>query len=417
MSELAVWMADKLCQLNLTHNMNHSEGFSRLGYTEEEASAQQAFVRIAQELGLVTSQDQAGNVWAVWDIDHKAKTIAMGSHLDTVYNGGGYDGVAGVLCALAAVKILKDKQFRPHKNIAVICFASEESARFGISTLGSKAISGQFEKAALAEVTDCDGITVKQAMEDFGLKWDEIEQAALPEDHLACFLELHIEQGEQLQAAQADIGIVHGVARPIRLMIKAIGMSNHTGTTPMDRRQDAFVAISPLIRFINEEALKAHTHESPSLVATVSTIHLKPNAMNMIPGEVELGIDIRSVDDNAKQSFVKNIKDYCFNIEQNNDVSIEIQTLVNDNSVTLDDHVMQKLIDASKKLGLQTQVMDSGAGHDVMNMAHKWPSGLIFIPCKNGISHHPEESTSINELIKGTQVIQAFIENESHSSD
>ncbi|SFB10570.1 N-carbamoyl-L-amino-acid hydrolase [Lentibacillus halodurans] len=410
MTELREWLEDTFYALNLTDKENIHKGFSRLGYTKEEAAAHNQFLKIADGLGLNTYRDEIGNQWAVWEVDKSKKTIAMGSHLDTVYNGGGYDGVAGILCALASIKMLMDKKVKPNRNVAIICFASEESARFGISTIGSKGITGQLDKDKIADIGDKDEMTIKQAIEEFGLSWNDIENAELPTDKIESFLELHIEQGNILQEKHADIGIVNGVARPIRFVVKVRGQANHTGTTPMNKRRDALVEAAPLISFINNEAQKVY--ESSSLVATVSTLKLTPNAMNIIPGEVELGIDIRSVKDQVKHDFAAKFKAFCSETEKENNVTIDIHTLVDDQSITLDNKLQNKLLKAAQKEGLKTLKMDSGAGHDVMNMAQKWPSGLIFIPCKDGISHHPEEYTSLDHLVKGSQVLQRFLEEE-----
>lgn len=409
LTDLTAWLEEKLLLLNNTETMKIPNGFNRLGFSKEEAAAHRQFTKIAKELELAIFQDEAGNQWAVWQVDDEAPTIAMGSHLDTVHNGGGYDGVAGVLCALATIKVLKDRQYSPRKNIAIICFVSEESARFGVSTIGSKAITGILGKNELADLTDSSGITLKTAMEQFGINWDTIERAELPAGKLECFVELHIEQGVQVEENGADIGVVTGVACPVRLKVKAYGRANHTGTTPMNNRQDAFVAVAPLVSFVSEEAQKVNRLGVHSLVATVSTVNLEPNGMTVIPGEVELGIDIRSVDDNTKRKFAESIRVFCNELAANHHVRIEVSTLVDNDSVMLDPKIQEKLARTCNKLELHTYLMNSGAGHDVMNMAHKWPSGLVFIPCKDGISHQPDEYTSIENLEKGTKVLVAFI--------
>lgn len=387
-------------------------GFSRLSYTKEEKDAHVQFGKVAKELDLHVHQDAAGNMWALWKVDDSAPTIALGSHLDTVDTGGGYDGTAGVLTALAAVKELQASKFESTKNIAVICFISEESARFGVSTIGSKAISGMLDKQELAAIKDRDGISIEQAITAYGINFNTIDQAAIPVEKLESFFELHIEQGMELENTGASIGIVKGISCPVRLKVTAKGMANHTGTTPMNRRKDAFAAIAPLVTFVQEEALKVNEHSEHPLVATVSTIRLKPNAMNVIPGEVELGIDIRSVDDLLKRNFAKDIKNYCTELEAMAGVGIEVSTLVDNDSVMLDKSMHDKLLQASESIGYKSLSMNSGAGHDVMNMAAKWPSGLIFIPCKDGISHHPAEHTSIENLEKGTKVIAEFLKRE-----
>ncbi|WP_173918255.1 M20 family metallo-hydrolase [Halobacillus sp. Marseille-Q1614] len=407
------WLEEHLNQLNLVKELDFENGFTRLGYSPDEKQAHEEFYKIAQSLDLEVDQDAAGNLWAVWKAEEQAPLIAIGSHVDTVHSGGGFDGVAGVLTGLAAIKHLKDTGFSPRKNLAVVCFASEESARFGVSTIGSKAVSGLLDKNDLESITDADGTTIKEAVESFGLSWDDIDQAELSEDLLESFIELHIEQGTQIEEHTADVGIVRGIACPVRLKVTASGMANHTGTTPMNRRADAFAAAAPLINFVEEEANLINEEQEIPLVATVSTVSLSPNAMTVIPGEVELGIDIRSVDDSLKHNLAKKIKDFCKNSEeQRSGVTIKVDTLVDNASVFLDDEVQKKLIAASSELGMKHLAMDSGAGHDVMNMANKWRSGLMFIPCEKGISHHPKEYASTEDLWKGTQVLAQYLRNE-----
>ncbi|ASK64353.1 Zn-dependent hydrolase [Virgibacillus phasianinus] len=407
-----MWMEQKLCQLNRVEQIQDPQGFTRLGYSEAEYKSHQQFIRTAEELGLHTYQDKVGNQWAIWEVHPDAKAVALGSHLDTVYNGGGYDGVAGVLCALAAIKVLQDKQFRPQKNIAVVCFIAEESARFGISTIGSKAISGELAIEELEDVSDMEGITVKQAVEQMGINWEDLTKATLPVPKLEQFLEVHIEQGRKLQDSQAKIGIVTGIARPVRLQVTAYGVANHTGTTPMHQRNDALVALAPLIPYVSRETAAMNKQEDPHLVATVSTVTVKPNSMTIIPSEVQFGIDIRSVNDAAKQQLVTNIKQYCLELAEEHHVTVDVKTLVNNQSVQLDDTIQSKLTHVSKQLGFKTESMVSGAGHDVMNMATRWPAGLIFIPCRDGISHQPNEYTETSNLVIGTKVLAAYLQTE-----
>ncbi|MGP4075970.1 M20 family metallo-hydrolase [Halobacillus sp. K22] len=409
MTNIQEWLNRHLLELNLTEEMDYENGFTRLSYTKEEKQAHQAFRRIAESLELDVHTDQAGNIWADWRAASDAPVVALGSHVDTVSSGGGYDGVAGVLTALAAIKLLKDEHYAPQKNISVVCFASEESARFGVSTIGSKAVSGLLDKDDVADVEDAEGVTIKEAVESFGLYWDTIDQAEKGEKELESFLELHIEQGTQIENNGADIGIVRGVACPIRLQITAEGMSNHTGTTPMHRRSDAFAAIAPLITFVEEQANQMNEEQDVPLVATVSTVHLHPNVMNVIPGQVELGIDIRSVDDSLKRELAERIESFCKKIEDKRKIQVHVHTLVNNNSVFLDPNLQGKLAQVADQLDFNYLEMDSGAGHDVMNMAEKWPSGLLFIPCEEGLSHHPKEYASVEDLAKGTKVMAEYL--------
>jgi N-carbamoyl-L-amino-acid hydrolase len=409
MYHLTTWIEEKLLQVNLVKSMNQAEGFSRLGYTKEEQASQEQFRYIAEDLGLETYQDAAGNQWALWKVDESAGWIATGSHLDTVYNGGGYDGAAGVVASLAAVKLLKEESFQPKKNIAVIAFACEEAARFNVSTIGSKAICGILDKDKHASLVDSNGITLKKAFTDCGLDWELLHEARLEDHQLEQFVELHIEQATKLEKSGRDIGIVRAIAQPTRLRITSVGKTNHTGTTPMNERQDALVAIAPLISFIEETTIEIIKQQNVPLVATVSTIQNSPNAMTMIPGEVVLGVDIRSTNAEAKHELVSRINNFARAIERDRQVTITIQTLVDDEPTQLDSSIQAKLTHICKKIGLSSMPLDSGAGHDVMNLAKRWPCGLLFIPCRDGVSHHPSEHADSEDLLKGTRVLAEYL--------
>ncbi|EDL66373.1 M20 family metallo-hydrolase [Bacillus sp. SG-1] len=404
------WLDETLKAFNLTETMKRAEGFTRLGYTEEEDRSIEVFKATAEELGLTIIEDQAGNIIARWEPENRSglPAVATGSHLDTVSMGGGYDGAAGVLCSLGAVKKLKEEGFQPKHPIEVICFRSEESARFGISTIGSKAMSGLINKE-IGSVEDEEGTTIREAVEKTGFKWGEITGAERESSEIKSFVELHIEQGTQIEDHQKQYGVVHGVACPIRLKVKIEGKAGHTGTTPMGNRKDALVAAAPLISDIEVRATQMSNESEQPIVATVSTIHLQPNVMNVIPSLVELGIDIRSVDDGLKSSFEEMVKEKCKEIEQQYNVKIVIDTLVNNPSVSLDSEVQEKLLQVGDNEGYSSLVMNSGAGHDVMNMAKKWPSGLIFIPCKEGLSHHPDEYATLEDLKMGVELLAGYL--------
>ncbi|TMW70463.1 M20 family metallo-hydrolase [Alteribacter natronophilus] len=407
------WLERTLKELNLTETMNPAEGFTRLSYTDEEWAALACFKEKAEELGLSVRQDEAGNVIARWeperDEERRLPAVATGSHLDTVANGGGYDGAAGVLCALGAVKKLRDSGFSPRRPIEVICFASEESARFGVSTIGSKAMSGLLDALSLKDVTDRDGVTVKEAVESRGLNWDGIGSAERARDEIASFLELHIEQGMRVEEAGAHFGAVTAIACPIRLHVNISGKAGHTGTTPMNRRQDAFAAAAPLVTFVYERAGELSEQNELPIVATCSTVDVTPNVMNVIPGKADIGVDIRSVDDSIKEQLEGEIRNKCAEIEQSYDVGIAVEKLVHNPSVFLDADVHGKILAAGEETGLTPYVLESGAGHDVMNMQAKWPSGMIFIPCRDGLSHHPDEHADPDDLLKGVKLISAYL--------
>ncbi|WP_201715954.1 M20 family metallo-hydrolase [Rossellomorea arthrocnemi] len=407
---MKAWLDTTLKALNLVDTMEQPNGFTRLGYSKEELASMDVFREVAEELGLSVRKDHAGNLMARWEGETN-QVVLTGSHLDTVENGGGYDGVAGVLCSLGAVKALKESGFKPHHSIEVVCFASEESARFGVSTIGSKSVAGIFDKS-VENVRDRHGTSIREAVESTGLEWSSIGQAERPQDEILSFIELHIEQGTQIEDHGAGFGIVRGVACPIRLKVKVEGMAGHTGTTPMGKRTDALVALAPLITFVSKEAERLSNESTKPLVATVSTLDMKPNVMNVIPGYAEAGIDIRSVDDVLKKSMANKIIEQCRNLENEFNVTIKLETLVDNSSILLDEELTAKVKAAGERLGYKTYEMDSGAGHDVMNMAAKWPSALVFIPCEKGISHHPMEHSTLDDLYAGVKILAEVIQQE-----
>jgi hydantoinase/carbamoylase family amidase len=404
------WLERTLKSLNLTDNMKRPDGFTRLGYSEEELESMAVFKQVSEELGLDVRRDEAGNLYARWEGVSK-NVVMTGSHLDTVENGGGFDGAAGVLCGLGAVKQLKEQGYKPQASIEVVCFASEESARFGVSTIGSKSVSGILDPI-IQEVEDRRGITVKQAVESVGLKWEDMWRAERSKDEILSFIELHIEQGTQIEDHGAQFGVVRGVACPIRLKVKVNGMAGHTGTTPMGKRKDALAALAPLISFVSKKAETLSVTSSKPLVATVSTLEIKPNVMNVIPGYAEAGIDIRSVDDQLKREMADEIIAFCTSLEEEFNVTMSVETLVDNPSILLDDNLRARVRNAGEQLGYKAFEMDSGAGHDVMNMAAKWPSALVFIPCEKGISHHPEEFTSLEDLSIGVNILAEVLKQE-----
>ncbi|WP_147803586.1 M20 family metallo-hydrolase [Alkalicoccus halolimnae] len=401
------WLKEKLLELNAVSTMEQPEGFNRLSFTEKEREAQEAFKKVALELGMKLRADSTGNIIARLETeDQQGKpAIALGSHLDTVKNGGGYDGAAGVLCALGAVKMIRDsKEILPFP-VEVICFASEESSRFSMSTVGSKAMTGQLTEEQLNTIKDENGSTLAEAMTEFGLDPAKFKEAERGEEELLSFTELHIEQGTRIEDAGCDYGTVSAIACPIRMHLHVNGKAGHTGTTPMDQRQDALVDAAEIITFVHEAANCLNENDDFPIVATVSTIEASPNAMNIIPGFVKLGVDIRSVSDKQKNLMEKAVDTYLKKYRP----SVEKEILVRNPSVQLDRKMYGKMKTLGHQTGLKSFEMESGAGHDVMNMQKKWPSGLIFIPCRDGLSHHPEEYASPQDLLKGTRLLHAHL--------
>lgn len=407
------WLEKNLLRLNVTSTMNRPEGFNRPGYSDQEMKAVQEFIHLADSLGMQVQRDEAGNVLAVWNPEQSEKSsIAFISHLDTVTGGGGYDGVAGVLCGLGVVQYLKENNWRPSRPVTVICASSEESSRFGVSTIGSKAMAGLLTPVLqneLINLKDSEGMTLEEAVHSQGLEWKNMNLAEQPEDAFHRIVELHIEQGTKIENAQKDIGIVGGIACPLRLSFIFTGEAGHTGTTPMNKRKDALAASAPFIQTVADTAKKIEAASREEIVATASTIECEPNEMNVIPGKVTIGVDIRSVNDKRKQEAGDILRRSAIELADNQNIHVGIETLVDNASVRLSPEVSAELQEAAVKAGYQYHSMDSGAGHDIMNIAKKWQAGLVFIPCREGKSHVPEEHASIEDLYKGVQVLANYV--------
>ena len=262
---------------------------------------------------------------------------------------------------------------------------------------------------AIGTLKDQHGTTLAEAVESQGFDWKDLRKAKRSKEELKSFVELHIEQGMHIAEHEKNYGIVKGVACPIRLAVTFNGKAGHTGTTPMDRRQDALAAAAPFVSFVQETALQLNDVYEKPLVATVSTLTASPNSMNVIPQTVTAGVDIRSVDDLLKKKMADAIQSEVARIEQVTGVSVTIEVLVNNPSVLLDETIAEQLFDAGNQEAYLAHRMDSGAGHDVMNMAQMWPSGLLFIPCKDGLSHHPDEHATVEDLKMGAELLARYL--------
>lgn len=406
--QLIEWLEENLKRVNLVDSLEQKNGFTRLGFTEEETKAHDEFVSISEELGLTVTEDAIGNKIARWEAAGGSEgAVASGSHLDTVTKGGAYDGAAGIICSLGAIKQLKEENFQPKKPIEVICFRLEESDRFGVSTIGSKAMAGLLNKKDYESVKDKFGVTLKEAIESQGYDWNKIERAARPVNSLSSFLEVHIEQGKRLEN-KFHLGVVEAVACPLRLDITIHGREGHTGTTLMSERSDALVAASVLISDIYTNTQQLNARQKYPVMATVSKITNEPNVISVIPGKVVLGVDIRSVDDSLKEKVYNRLKEQLGQLEKQFNVDTSVEITVDNKSVFLRQEMKETLIELIGKQQLTYTVLDSRAGHDVMNLAAKWNAGLLFIPCKNGISHHPEEFASINSICHGSLMVSEY---------
>ncbi len=383
------------------------KGITRIAYSNEEQTCTHAFMRMCKAENLEIRMDSCGNVIARREGKIEGlPPVAMGSHLDTVYQGGKYDGVLGVTAALEVIKRLNEKKIETNHPIEVISFACEESSRFGVSTVGSKAMAGLFEKEKYRHLKDKDGITLEDALSYCALDINGIDQASRVNEEFKAFFELHIEQGPVLVNNHKKIGIVTGIAAPLRLIVRITGKASHSGTTPMNMRKDALLGAAEIALEL-EKVAKAE--EDFGTVATLGVMEVFNGAMNVVPGDVELKIDMRSTSLQSRQRVQDHLVQTIASIKENRKLEIESIEISSEEPVLLSPEINNALEMVCKDKNIPYQLMQSGAGHDAMNMTRLCPVGLLFVPSVDGISHHPNEYTAIEDILIGIDVLEEAV--------
>jgi hydantoinase/carbamoylase family amidase len=395
-------LLDKVNQYN-----SGEKGITRVAYSNEEQACTHAFMRLCKDEKLEVRLDNCGNLIARREGKIAGlPPVVMGSHLDTVYQGGKYDGAVGVTAALEVIKRLNEKEIQTDHPIEIISFACEESARFGVSTVGSKAMAGLMEKEKYRHLKDRNGITMEKAFSLCALDYNSVDQASRKGEEFRAFFELHIEQGPLLINENKTIGIVSGIAAPARITLKIIGRASHSGTTPMNMRKDALLGASEIALELEKAAIQEHLHGT---VATVGDLEVYSGAMNVVPGEIEMKIDIRSSSVESRQRVLDHLYETISFVKNRRHLEIEENVISIESPVTLSQDLMGDLKDICEDKKIPYRIMQSGAGHDAMNMVALGPVGLIFIPSVDGISHNPNEYTDLEDILYGIDVLEAII--------
>ncbi len=378
------------------------QGTNRQAFTAEDWQAKEYFMELMKEAGLTVRTDAFGNIIGRLEgSDPSATAVAAGSHLDTVPQGGKYDGIVGVVGALAAFKRLKQQGELTHP-LELIIFAAEESSRFGFATMGSKVMAGTATTNGWSKAKDQSGLSLAEALSAQGFDLQAINTAKRKKEDFKAFVELHIEQGPVLEAENLTIGIVEAIAAPTRLKITIEGMAAHSGATPMNQRRDALVSAAMVVLAVQEIATEqAHL----GTVGTVGVLKVHPGAMNVVPGLVEMWVDIRGIDHDSIIETLQEVKDAVSTIAEEQDTPVAIEVLSSDKPVHMSENVKTVIEEACRKSGFSYRRMPSGAGHDAMNMTVLTSAGMIFIPCKEGISHNPEEHAEIDDIMAGITVL------------
>lgn len=391
-------MMQRIEQLAAISESEH--GLTRRFATPEHRRANDLVADWMTQAGMSVHEDAIGNIIGRYEgASAGAAAIMLGSHLDTVVMAGKYDGMLGVLCGLACVEHLVANDQRLPQAIEIIGFADEEGVRYQSTFLGSRAVTGEFDFEQL-DRADKDGISMRDALIAFGKNPDELAGAVRQPEEIAAYLEVHIEQGPVLEQEDLGVGVVTAIAGATRMVVTITGEAGHAGTVPMTLRRDALAAAAECIIGIERLCTGA-----VDLVGTVGAIQAEPGAGNVIPGHVEFSIDIRSAEDTRRTSAVDAVIAHLQSVCEQRKLEISIDTVHNESSEECDKALIGHISEAIGTCQPRVLRLSSGAGHDVMVMAHLTASGLIFVRCAGGISHNPAESITLEDAALGAEVL------------
>jgi allantoate deiminase len=365
-------------------------GVSRLAYTGLEREAHELFSAWVVGSGGRVECDWAGNTLGV--LSEGEPYLLLGSHLDSVRDGGRYDGTIGVVAGLEAAQALA--QDGP---VRVVAFAGEEGARFGRPCIGSGLAVGAFEHADVAELADSSGVSISQAASELGLplagdRW-------LDARSVLAFLELHIEQGRVLEDRKVLLGVVDAVAGTSRLVLSLRGMAEHSGATPMQLRRDALAAAAEVVLAV--EGVPSLEHD---LRATVGRLEVYPGGVTTVPGRVEMTVDVRDTDRGTQRRATARVRELADSICRRRGIDLETRTVGTVEPVMLSSWVRRALQDAAGARGIAYRIMPSGAGHDAAMVARAAPAAMLFIQCERGRSHVPDEACSVDDICVAVNV-------------
>lgn len=378
-------------------------GCTRLPFTKEARDAVNYLKELMTEAGLEVTEDAAGNViGTLKGEDPDAPCVMMGSHYDSVVNGGDYDGIAGVICAIEVARLLKEEGITPKRNFVAVGFCDEEGMRFGTGYFGSGAMLGHRDVEYTKNFADTDGITIYEAMKGYGLDPEKIGEAAWKEGSIGHFLEAHIEQGPVLDAEGTELGLVEGIVGIQRYMVTVHGRADHAGTTPMDMRMDAVDAATKVISKIADWARE----KADGTVSTVGYINTVPGGMNIVAEKVEFTVDIRSMNNDninditnrIRKALDKEVAEFGGSYEMDNKLTIT--------PVHLSEEMLDIMEEDCKAKGYSYRRMPSGAGHDSLEIGQTIPTVMIFTPSKDGRSHCPVEFTKYSEFAKAATIMK-----------
>lgn len=390
----------RLSELSRIGKSEGGGGVTRLSFTQEERAAKDLVASYMREAGLEVREDATGNLTGRREgRDQDAPIVLAGSHVDSVRNGGDFDGPLGVLGAVEALQTMSERGLETERSVEVVAFTDEEGARFSSGMLGSRAFAGILRPEDL-EPEDRDGVSIAEAMRASGLDPERIGEAARAAGSVHSYVELHIEQGGLLESRALPVGIVTGIAGPVWLRLTFTGEAAHAGTTPMDLRRDALAAAAAVMGRIEREAGRTGTS-----VGTVGQLDLSPGGINIVPGRVSFSVDLRDIDEGIRNDVEARIMHEAMLLCEKRGVSLGTKTLQRLPPAPCSKLVREAARAACEELGYEPFELVSGAGHDGMHLTELCPIGMIFVRSKGGISHNPAEYSSKEDCAAGANVL------------
>jgi N-carbamoyl-L-amino-acid hydrolase len=376
-------------------------GYTRIAFSEEDRKARDHLASLMErEANLSIRTDPAGNLIGRRDGIKQTPHVLVGSHIDTVRGGGRFDGVAGVIAGLEIARVFEENRIKNIHPLEVVVFLAEEPSPFGISTVGSRAMAGKLSQDLLESLMDASGRTLGMAIGEMGGDPDKILEAKISPNSLLANFELHIEQGPHLFSLGLPIGVVTGISGIYRGEIEVTGKSDHSGTTPMSYRKDALTAASEVIL-----ALERICRRVDDVVGNIGRIEVSPNSLNVVPGKVILGMELRGLSEAKIEETSSHFESAIDDIEDERGIGICFELKTSSKPVIFNSNMVELLGGVCHRLNIPHRKMPSWAGHDASHMAQLAPTGMIFVPSRDGRSHCSEEWTEIEHIALGTEVL------------
>ncbi|WP_085522312.1 M20 family metallo-hydrolase [Tuberibacillus sp. Marseille-P3662] len=399
-------LASRLSQL-FEIGLTAEGGSHRIGFSSEERKAKGLVTQWMKEAGLQVREDEAGNVFGRLAGQKDAgPTVMSGSHVDTVPNGGHFDGTLGVLAALEVVEAWNETGYQPFSPFEVAIFSDEEGARFNKGLTGSEAFTGAVDVESLKLLNDFEGLPAPKVFESDGLSIDHLSNAKADFNNIKAFVEVHIEQGKRLEAVDEPVGVVTGIAGPCWIKFHFQGSAGHAGNTPMDDRHDALVAASELVF----QVPSLPSQVSDSAVATVGKFNVSPNGVNVIPGEIEFYVDVRDINEATRDKLVDLVVEHAEAIAEKHNIKIDHEITTKVTPVPISEDMQEVMCQAARDNDFNPILLPSGAGHDALIVGRHIPIAMLFVRSKDGISHHPEEWSSLSDCVSVVHVLKHALE-------